>query len=962
MIYNSLGRNKQKMNHQVLDDIYFQQTSGGTLSYSGAGDLDINNFNVTNIKRLILDGELNDEKNVSFIVPTLTNTREITIPDANLEINKAEHISGNTLNSSVVNSNIQKLGNMMENLNMNNYAIDNINRLTSDNTSHNYSYGKDANVSLTTGTNNNAIGYNANAFNGTGSFNTAIGNAALLYNSNSFNTGIGAQTLHSLENASNNTAIGFNAGYTNYNITNAVNNNTLLGSYALIDNIPNSGLTNTVALGYSAGTGLKTDSYDLIIGSGDKNNQLIQGSFNSSNRHFSPASDSTIDLGQKKQRWKTTYSDKIRVNKYRPSYNIADLWAIYDFSDNSRLGYDYSGNKRDISSFGVIYMPTHTYTISAVDYTKDNVIYFNQTSDNQDFNQRLDFNNVFEEIKTNFNLSFSFWIYPTTSSANKTLISFSNSANTTSKINFGISATTNKLYVNSTETTATITVNNYSHIVYQIGTSGIKIYLNNSLVLTINDVIEFSTSDFNNLTFGAYKAINTGTSPTSYYQLPLTNAYIQSLSVWNKVLTADEITNLYNNDYGSEVVVLFGQSNMCGRGVLVAGIDDITNTRINQYPFSVNVNSFGEATGSTISIAQNPLDHQSTDATNTMGLWYTFCTTILPYIGLRRKILLIPAAWSGMGFVGGEFQRTGLGYIGMKNAVNKVLSLNSWHKLNSFLMHQGEADSGSSWKYYKYLTDFISNITEDIGMNTDIPYIYGTIKEESAGKILTNKVLRSFENEDESRYLVELSSFETNADGIHFNNVALREAGKLYGQKWLKHYFGSSFDSVVFTNNQITNNVLSTTREYRQVIYNSAIILFNTTASAPVYMNVSITLPVGIWALSYCLSAGVLPSASTYIYLSTSTPAETVAANIRNTTLINSVTQCKNVGTVGQDYRPASIYLILNVTSQVTYYMWAHSNTGTGGTGWYLFNPDATGGVNNPDNSIILNAVYLGAV
>ena len=904
---------------------------------------------------------MNSNKIINLLAPASDNDastkKYVDDKFATVSAPSASSITGDTLNSTVINSNIQKLGQQMQHLNMNGFQILNVNKISSTNTSHNYSYGKDSNYSLTSGSYNNSMGFLSLALATSGSYNVAIGNQTLYSNLGSYNTSIGAQSMLYIQDANNNTCLGYNSAFTNYVVENPVTNNTIIGAYGLVDNIPEIGFNNAVALGYSAGSGLTPKDYDLIIGSGNKNNQLIQGSFNSSNRHFSPAATSKVDLGQKNQRWKNTYSDKVKVNKFRVSYNIPDLWAIYDFNDNSRLGYDYSGNQRDIICSGAIYSPSHTYTISAVNYTKDNLIYFNQTSDNQDFNQRLDLSNVYPELKTSMNITISFWIFPTvTSSSKQTLISFSYSPNNTSYFNMGISPTTNYLYINSNlfsaETMTALTMNNYNHIVYSLGSSGTSIYLNNVNILSNSTPIQLSTFDFDSFTFGCYKGFNSTTSAN--YQLPLFNAYVQTLSIWSKTLNATEILNLYNNDYGSEVIPLFGQSQTAGRGSLVQGIDNLTNTRINQYPFSVNVNSFGEAVGSTISIASNPLDHQDTDATNTMGLWYSFCTTILPYIGLRRKILLVPAAWSGKGFVTGEFVRTGLGYIGMKNATLKALSLNQWNRLNCYIMWQGETDSGSSWKYYGYISDFYNNLVSDIGMNTNIPYIFATIKEESNGKMLLNRVLRSFEDEDNGRYLVECSGFDTNADGVHFNNTSLRDIGRLFAQKYLKHYYNSSFDTTL-----TVSDLNITSPSYKISRYGGSTIYYNGANS--VYLQVSLTLEENTtWLLCYTgTNLWIYQNSPLSVFISTLDSTNT-NANIKSAMVTYSQSTMKGTGGTGTTtYFTTSNQIIVTPTATTTYYLYGCSNTAPPTTTDTLYSSGMSGGLTDPDGYIQLFALKI---
>jgi len=150
----------------------------------------------------------------------------------------------------------------------------------------------------TTGDENTADGYQALYANTDGNFNTAIGDEALnsvrasqntatgtralygspngyVYNSGSYNTATGFESLFSNEDGGGNVADGWQALYSNtsgqYNTASGVsalrqntagNNNTAMGTNALY----HTNGSNNVALGYAAGQNLTTGSNNIIIG------------------------------------------------------------------------------------------------------------------------------------------------------------------------------------------------------------------------------------------------------------------------------------------------------------------------------------------------------------------------------------------------------------------------------------------------------------------------------------------------------------------------------------------------------------------------------------------------------------------------------------------------------------------------------------------------------------------------
>lgn len=139
--------------------------------------------------------------------------------------------------------------------------------------SANTALGVSALTATTTGGNwNTAVGYQAGYTNTTGTNNVAIGRLSMFLNSSgAANTSVGSQALYS-NTASDNVAIGGEAMYANTSGA----NNTAVGRYALQANTTAS---NNTAVGYQAGYNITTGSQNASLGSNAGLN-VSTGSYN----------------------------------------------------------------------------------------------------------------------------------------------------------------------------------------------------------------------------------------------------------------------------------------------------------------------------------------------------------------------------------------------------------------------------------------------------------------------------------------------------------------------------------------------------------------------------------------------------------------------------------------------------------------------------------------------------------
>jgi len=125
------------------------------------------------------------------------------------------------------------------------------------------------------------------------------------------------------------------------------------------------------------------------------------------------------------------------------------------------------------------------------------------------------------------------------------------------KLQFNFSTSPNFPSDIYTESTTTFNTNTWYHVVFILDRGDkLKMYINGSLetittpgTTVSNNLIPFSSVNYNNnnpFRIGAYTAAN-NTTP-----LALFNGKIDAFSVWNRALTASEVTELYNAGTGKQ--------------------------------------------------------------------------------------------------------------------------------------------------------------------------------------------------------------------------------------------------------------------------------------------------------------------------------------------------------------------------------------------------------------------------
>jgi hypothetical protein len=110
-----------------------------------------------------------------------------------------------------------------------------------------------------------------------------------------------------------------------------------------------------------------------------------------------------------------------------------------------------------------------------------------------------------------------------------------------------------------TESTTTINTNTWYHVVFILDRNDkLKMYINGSLetittpgTVVSNNLIPFSSVNYNNnnpFRIGSYTAAD-NTTPSGLF-----NGKIDAFNIWNRVLTASEITELYNSGNGAQYI------------------------------------------------------------------------------------------------------------------------------------------------------------------------------------------------------------------------------------------------------------------------------------------------------------------------------------------------------------------------------------------------------------------------
>ena len=238
------------------------------------------------------------------------------------------------------------------------------------------------------------------------------------------------------------------------------------------------------------------------------------------------------------------------------------------------------------------------------------------------------------------NWSYSMWIKTNVVSGFTTI--FSKAMTESFGGRFGILTSNNfiKVFFDPTgsntitaDSSTSILTNTWYHLVFQIDRSDkLKLYINgvfNNLVTKdgVNNLAPYVSSDYNRPTtfkLGAYT--NTNGTPTQFF-----NGQIDAFSVWDRLLTADEVTQLYNAGNGTQYPF--------STQTLPSSIDSVgTNHGTLQSGMSMDLGKIGSAFKSNgtsnayLTLTDNSLYH-TTSGDFSISLWVKFASMSSPATG-----------------------------------------------------------------------------------------------------------------------------------------------------------------------------------------------------------------------------------------------------------------------------------------------------------------------------------------
>ncbi len=231
--------------------------------------------------------------------------------------------------------------------------------------------------------------------------------------------------------------------------------------------------------------------------------------------------------------------------------------------------------------------------------------------------------------------------------------------------------------------------------------------------------------------------------------------------------TGADIAHAADSPKGLDLVLLIGQSNMAGRGV-VGPEDQRPHPRV-----------FVLTQAKTWEPAVDPL-HFDKPKIAGVGLASTFARTVAearPY----SRIGLIPAAFGGTSL--DQWAPGGQLYV---NAIERARLAQETGRLVAILWHQGEADSPPerAATYATRFKAFAEQLRADLG-DPRLPLIIGQLGEFRPAFAHINEVLRQLPDQIPDCRFVSSAGLKDKGDQTHFDTPSLHEFGRRYAQAYL---------------------------------------------------------------------------------------------------------------------------------------------------------------------------------
>jgi hypothetical protein len=262
--------------------------------------------------------------------------------------------------------------------------------------------------------------------------------------------------------------------------------------------------------------------------------------------------------------------------------------------------------------------------------------------------------------------------------------------------------------------------------------------------------------------------------------------------VHDRVAEIDTVTAALPNttDTGYDIVLLLGQSNMQGAGGAPDAAIDVTHPRVYSYArVGTNANKIVQGV--------DPLQHPNTGSNNNVGPGMPFARWYADTIPGNRRVLLVPAAYSGAGFVNGndgarwnpgaDFSYNNVANSLYENAITQakaaLTAAGANARIVAALWVQGEADINvAATTYRTYLEYLIDGLRSRLNIPT-LPFVIGSMVPEYINA--SNGAIAGVHAATPSRkaytsYVVGPSGYLYTGDGlnVHYTTEGQREQGR----------------------------------------------------------------------------------------------------------------------------------------------------------------------------------------
>ena len=461
--------------------------------------------------------------------------------------------------------------------------------------------------------------------------------------------------------------------------------------------------------------------------------------------------------------------------------------GFWEFSDKENFTYDYSGNKNDFVNKSAMWTDKGAYFS-----TNEDVRYKTQyQNDVRRMEIKSDkINSIIKALDTNYSISFDFCPLENDS----TLFHLRSNTPAGKDTYLVIKINVNKLVIEAkvggvTYYTGTsnvdVTYGKRSHFCLSSDGTQTRIYYDNVLVRTFTSSFDINNHTYDSLTLGAMRY-----NDADRYYLPYAG-WIGYLMITNGELSSSDRNAIYNNDYGYDIIILAGQSNMFGIAKIQEGIDnDYSEIAGKVFQYDWNTDSIIAAT--------NQLKHyQGGVVANTMGGWLEFVKRYVKYHkkASSRKVLLVPCAYPGSTFAS-MWNPEGEMYGHLVENTNKCVGYSKLNKITGMIWYQGEGEAGTANANYKSdLETFRQGMLKDInGFTESTPMVVTLINNKNVisttiegipGNEYVNKTMVEFAG----KYgygIVKTEDLKMMDDWVHMTAESLRTIGKRWYYEFCK--------------------------------------------------------------------------------------------------------------------------------------------------------------------------------